>query len=73
MSPSIFKAAVLAVAFTDAATTTLQQYTLASADDYTGTSFWDGFDSITVCIFLEVAVQPIADSLSRRPIPTRVS
>jgi hypothetical protein len=46
MSLSLFQAAVLALAFTDAASATLQ-YTLAAADDYTGTSFFDGFNFIT--------------------------
>lgn len=47
MSSSLFTAAVLALAFTDAASATLE-YTLAAADTYSGTSFWDGFNFITV-------------------------
>jgi hypothetical protein len=54
MSRSFFKTAVLAFAFTEAASATLQ-YTLATADDYTGTSFWDGFNFITVCFHVETS------------------
>lgn len=47
MPSSLFKTAILALAFTDAASAALE-YTLATADTYTGTSFWDAFNFITV-------------------------
>ena len=48
MPRSSFKSAVLALALTNAASATLQ-YTLATGDNYSGATFWDGFEFITVC------------------------
>lgn len=70
MSLSFFTAATLALAFTDAVSATLQ-YTLASADNYTGPNFWDGFEFITVCEVSEEGIgEERADGSSRQPIRT---